>query len=77
MKIYKDFACSLKRCQGREQGERMFYSGYSCDKCGKAIEYRREPKEWLPSKVYLVEYARKNGWSVGKKVLCPDCRKKF
>ncbi|MEY8517218.1 hypothetical protein AALC25_09870 [Lachnospiraceae bacterium 29-84] len=55
----------------------MFYSGYSCDKCGKAIEYRREPKEWLPSKVYLVEYARQAGWSVGKKVLCPDCKKKF
>lgn len=44
----------------------MFYSGYFCDKCGTAIEYRRENKEWLPSKVYLVEYARKAGWSVGK-----------
>lgn len=66
----------LERLSRKRKGERMFYSGYSCDKCGKAIEYRREPKEWLPSKIYLVEYARQNGWSVGKKVLCPECRKK-
>lgn len=53
----------------------MFYTGYYCDKCGIAIEYRREIKSWLPSKTYLVEWARNKGWSIGKRVLCPNCRK--
>lgn len=48
---------------------KILYSGYYCDRCGKAIEYRREAKEWLPSKTYLTGYARQAGWSVGKKVL--------
>lgn len=53
----------------------MLYSGYFCDKCGMDIEYRRETKNWLPTKSYLINYARKAGWSVGKNILCPKCRK--
>lgn len=52
----------------------MLYSGYYCDKCGHAIEYKRSVHEWLPSKTYLVSWARKDGWSIGKQVLCPACR---
>ena len=53
----------------------MLYSGYCCDKCGKAIEYQRKTNEWIPSKTHLVRFARKEGWSIGKNVLCQDCRK--
>ena len=53
------------------------YSGYFCDVCGIAIEYKRSPSEWLPSKTYIVKWARKDGWSIGKKVLCPECRKRW
>lgn len=53
----------------------MFFSGYFCDKCGKAVEYRRQNNEWLPSKTHLVAYARNAGWSIGKEILCPECRK--
>lgn len=52
----------------------MFYSGYFCDKCGDAIEYKRATNAWLPSKTHLVAFAREEGWSVGKRVLCPKCR---
>lgn len=54
----------------------MLYSGYFCDKCGKADEYIRDVDKWIPNKTFLIRFARQNGWSVGKKVLCPDCRKK-
>lgn len=53
-----------------------FYSGYYCDKCGVATEYRRTSDKWLPSKTHLVRWARESGWSIGKQVLCPNCRKK-
>lgn len=52
----------------------MFFSGYFCDKCGTAIEYRRTSDKWLPSKTHLIAWARKDGWSIGKSVLCPRCR---
>lgn len=52
----------------------MFYSGYYCDKCGTAIEYKRAKNEWLPNKTYLIIWAREKGWTVGKRILCPNCR---
>ncbi len=52
----------------------MFFSGYYCDKCGTTIDYKRESNKWLPGKKHLVAWARKDGWSVGKRVLCPKCR---
>lgn len=52
------------------------YSGYCCDKCGAAAEYRRSANEWLPSKTYIITWARKSGWSVGKSVLCPECKRR-
>lgn len=52
----------------------MLYSGYYCDKCGTAFEYKANNNEWLPNKTYLVVRARENGWSVGKRILCPKCR---
>ena len=63
---------------GRKRRNSMeLYGGYSCDKCRCAFMYMYEPKggEWLPTKTYLVNLARKKGWSIGKRVLCPECRK--
>lgn len=52
------------------------YSGYCCDKCGKAIEYNKTIKQWLPNKTNLIRFARQDNWSIGKQILCPDCRKR-
>lgn len=53
----------------------MFHSGYFCDKCGLTIDYKRKNNEWLPGKTHLIAWARRDGWSIGKVVLCPRCRK--
>lgn len=52
----------------------MLYNGYFCDKCGIAVEYKQPVNKWLPSKTDLIHFAREDGWSIGKRVLCPDCR---
>lgn len=52
----------------------MIYSGYFCDKCGNSVVFSKTTDEWIPSKTHLVRIARKNGWSIGKRVLCPKCR---
>lgn len=55
----------------------MIYSGYFCDKCGEAVEFRRQVEEGkIPSKTIMISHARMSGWSVGKKILCPECRKR-
>lgn len=52
----------------------MLFSGYSCDKCLKSVEYRRTSDKWLPNKTHIIAWARKDGWSIGERVLCPNCR---
>lgn len=52
----------------------MFYSGVYCDKCGADMCARSDANEYLPSKMHLIRAARVKGWSIGKKVLCPNCR---
>lgn len=42
-----------------------------CDKCGKGIVYSR-----TMAKNTAIMLMRNKGWSVGKRWLCPDCRKK-
>jgi len=46
------------------------YSGISCDKCGYA-------KEWFSiiGGTHLKRWMREEGWSIGKQILCPNCRK--
>jgi len=41
----------------------------SCDDCGEVYV------DEFPQKK-TIKLARKSGWSIGKKVLCPDCKKK-
>lgn len=48
----------------------MFYCGYQCDKCGRVQEYSA-----IISKHGLTMVARRDGWSVGTYVLCPNCRR--
>ena len=47
----------------------MFYSGFMCDNCGKRKDFVNGS-----SKAGLTFLARERGWSVGKRILCPDCR---
>lgn len=54
----------------------MLYSGFYCDECGTDMRVRSDSDEYLPSKMHLIRSARAEGWSVGKKILCPDCRKR-
>lgn len=49
-----------------------FVTGVMCDKC-RAVEYSDREKTmptWL-----LTSKARRRGWTVGKKVLCPKCKR--
>lgn len=53
------------------------YSGYVCDKCGNSVSYGTAGiPEFLPGKSSLIALARRDGWTVGKRVLCPSCRKR-
>lgn len=47
-----------------------FYSGYRCDNCNNFTEYS------VPLSItYARSYARKDGYTVGKRVLCPFCKR--
>lgn len=53
------------------------YSGYMCDKCGNSVSYGTAGvTEFLPGKSSLIALARRDGWTVGKQVLCPTCKRK-
>ncbi len=44
-------------------------SGFVCDKCGFMALVDK-----VGTKKALVCFARKKGWTVGKKVCCPNCK---
>ncbi len=48
-----------------------FFTGIRCDDCG-------DEAAWIGvcNKKYIIMWARKNGWTVGKKCLCPQCKKR-
>jgi hypothetical protein len=48
----------------------MIYAGAMCDKCGKSVEYNHV------GKTHIRRWLREEGWSFGKRDLCPNCRKK-
>lgn len=50
----------------------MFETSISCDRCGYGFSYPNIEPKWFMTKV-----AREEGWSVGKKHLCPNCRGKI
>lgn len=55
----------------------MLFSGYECDKCGVQVVYGGYKLSPPATKVHLIRFARRDGWSVGKeKILCPNCRRK-
>ena len=46
------------------------YASIQCDHCGK--EWR-----WPHiGKTHVIRWAREDGWSIGKTIKCPDCKKK-
>lgn len=45
-------------------------AGYVCDNCGRASLFKHEAKK------YILRWARRAGWTVGKRVLCPYCKPK-
>jgi hypothetical protein len=49
---------------------RYAYTGVACDVCGFS-------DEWLGTLTgsRLIAVARISGWSLGKRALCPNCRK--
>lgn len=48
-----------------------YFVGAHCDKCGKDIAWFD-----LCTK-YIMNYRlRRAGWTVGKQILCPNCRRK-
>lgn len=64
----------------------MFISGLMCDTdtCNEMLLYqahapgiRKISGSRLPGKSDLMRYGRERGWSIGTKILCPNCRRKF
>ena len=47
-----------------------FITGIQCDGCGLEMFFASIEPKWL-----LVDRARKEGWSIGKWNLCPECKK--
>lgn len=48
-----------------------FETTIHCDGCGEPLYWSK-----IISKASVVARARKDGWSIGKNHLCPECRKK-
>ena len=47
----------------------MFATSIFCDKCGCGLQFSSIEPKW-----FVVKKAREDGWSVGKRHLCPECR---
>lgn len=47
------------------------YAVIECDRCGEKIWYNHI------GKTHILRWSRENGWSIGKKHLCPYCRKEI
>ena len=47
----------------------MFATIIFCDKCGIGLQFSSIEPKW-----FVIKKARENGWSVGKRHLCPECR---
>jgi len=47
----------------------MFISGAKCDKCS-AFNYAKS----IQTKKMLTASLRKEGWSIGKRTICPKCK---
>lgn len=52
-----------------------FYSGHQCDKCSKRYEIHGNSASEVSSIVHLRRQARRNGWTVGKQLLCETCKR--
>lgn len=48
----------------------MFETNMICDNCGDGFQFQSIKSKW-----FMIKTARIMGWSVGKKHLCPNCRK--
>ena len=47
----------------------MFATIIFCDKCDRGIQFPS-----IVPKYFIVKRARENGWSIGKRHLCSECR---
>ena len=49
---------------------------FRCDNCGICFESNVKSCDYYPTKKWLINTARYLGFTVGKKILCPDCNGK-
>lgn len=49
----------------------MIQTSIFCDKCGNGFSFDGIEPKW-----FMIEMARKKGWSIGKRHLCPNCRER-
>lgn len=54
----------------------MIEVNFRCDKCGIGFFHEVSAIDYYPSKRNMIETARYLGFTVGKRILCPDCNKK-
>jgi hypothetical protein len=53
----------------------MITVGFYCDECGVGYEMSYSPNDPLPTKYMIFRRAREKGFTVGKRILCPKCRR--
>lgn len=46
------------------------YAVIECDQCGKQDWYDHTGKS------HIIRWSREDGWSIGKRILCPECKAK-
>lgn len=54
----------------------MIEVNFRCDKCGIGFFCEEPSCGYYPSKKDIVKTARYLGFTIGKKILCPDCNGK-
>lgn len=54
----------------------MIEIGFRCDKCNIGFHFELSASDSYPCKGDMIRNARYLGFTVGKKILCPDCNGK-
>ena len=55
---------------------KMIEVGFRCDKCGIGFHFEVSSLDCYPVKRDMIRNARYLGFTVGKRILCPDCNGK-
>lgn len=53
----------------------MIVIGCYCDKCGVGLEWTRNITDYRLEKYIIIRRMRECGYTIGKQILCPNCKR--